>query len=546
MQSGGNGWVEDGPDNQPWIVAAAAPTATPSYSPRSSPRSKLSRRASSHSTFRLVPIFIFFGMGVVGLVSMLSESNQPSRNPAKAAPVVTPFRRLARIPDAVTSVLSAPNPAQKPPPAQKLGAPAASVPATKKAPVLRTDTEPLFDHIVVGVIGGRNRSDQLAAAHATWTTPFQNRMFFTDEDVPANLAYGAESVNLFPGMTEEQMVRSVLVGNRSYAQASAHGEAKSHDRGWYISQSKLLLGLSRMVRHHPDAQWFVLADSDTYISSYRLMSGLGLLGGRDADVPMALGRGNRVKVPTAEDLRNPPDMSNKTLVKAATKRAMSINMLLGGAGIVLSRGAVKAMGLGGCLESQKTDITWAESPSDWRLGLCLQREKIPRVTVWHMYQGNEDLTCGYGGAKRLGCAWHTVYRHTFSPCALTWHYQSPEQMAKHFAASEASDKVCQPAGNFATTNCTCRPKSEMKKWVPMLEETPEQQTRLEKKIAKMLLSHGDNGGASAEDDEDDETSEDTPEPSAGATSPESSPSEVPEDEKPVKEEAAAASAKNEG
>lgn len=442
------------------------------------------RRSSfARSAFRIVPIVCFVGLSLVGIFSMLKRSSAGGPAAPLTPSLLLPVKRLPLQPKSTHDLIVDGNAAR-------------GVVQPSKQPrdgiKDRIGIDTRFDGIVVGVVGGRNRSAELSAAHETWTTPFKNRMFITDEDVTPGTPYAAEAVNLFPGMSEAEMVKSLLVRNRTYAEASAHGEAQKHGAGWYISQAKVLLGLQRMVMHHPDALWYVIADSDTFVDAHRVASSLGLFpGGRDPEVAVALGRSSRVQLPSVADLTTTSlDLKNSSFVKETEDRIGSINMLLGGAGIVLSRGAVKAMGLGGCVEEQRTNLVWSEIPSDWRIGLCLQRQKIPRVTVWHMYQSNTELTCSYGeGTKRQGCAWHTIYRHTFSPCALTWHYQSPDQMATHYAKAVASPELCQPAGNYATTNCTCRPKSDMETWIPMLEESPELQKRLENKIARMRGSH---------------------------------------------------------
>ena len=60
-------------------------------------------------------------------------------------------------------------------------------------------------------------------------------------------------------------------------------------------------------------------------------------------------------------------------------------------------------------------------------------------------------------------------------------------MATYYAQAAASSEVCQQIGNYATTNCTCRPKSvAMTDYIPMLEESPELQKRLDNRIERML------------------------------------------------------------
>ena len=305
-----------------------------------------------------------------------------------------------------------------------------------------------LDGIAVLVVGGRNRTDEMEMAFLTWTSVFKNRLFVTDEDPRSGSHFYTHAENMFPGLSEADMLQEVLAPGRTLAEARGHGEAAAHDSGWYISQAKVLRGLDRVVKRYPDAAWYVIADSDTFIHPYRLVHALGLLSGRDGgpDVPIAYGKAKRVKVGGANG--NPA----------------SINMLLGGAGVVLSRGAIATMELEGCLKRERMDVTWAEAPSDHRLGLCLQQAKVKRSNVYHMYQSNEKLTCTHehgDGGRAAGCAWGAIYSHNFSPCALTLHYQSPRQMAARFSELMTNSTVCIPAANFPTQKCDCSTKASI-------------------------------------------------------------------------------------
>lgn len=304
-----------------------------------------------------------------------------------------------------------------------------------------------FDSIAVLVVGGRNRTDEMEMAFLTWTSVFKNRLFVTDEDPRSESHYYTHAENLFPGLSEADMLQEVLAPGRTLTQARGHGEAAAHDGGWYISQAKVLRGLDRLVKRYPDAAWYMIADSDTFMHPYRLVHALGLLSGRDGGDPIAFGKAKRVKVGGAN--------GNPT----------SINMLLGGAGVVLSRGAIAMMGLEGCLKRERIDVTWAEAPSDHRLGLCLQQAKVKRSNVYHMYQSNEKLTCTHehgDGGRAAGCAWGAIYSHNFSPCALTLHYQSPRQMATRFSELMTNSTVCIPASNFPTQECLCSTKASIR------------------------------------------------------------------------------------
>lgn len=56
-----------------------------------------------------------------------------------------------------------------------------------------------------------------------------------------------------------------------------------------------------------------------------------------------------------------------------------IKFPLGGAGIFISAGGLRAMNIVDCVRLQKSDLGWSTYPADWRVGLCLERANVPRI-----------------------------------------------------------------------------------------------------------------------------------------------------------------------
>lgn len=140
---------------------------------------------------------------------------------------------------------------------------------------------------------------------------------------------------------------------------------------WHIAQTKYLLGMDVAKRRFPGAKWFLVVDSDTLVFPERLLAHTRLPA-RNASVPVAFGATYRVK--------------EKSLPK--------FTYLLGGAGIVISAGAMARMDLTKCITMQSKKLVWSEAPADWKLGLCLRSANVPLEKNHYMYQSNGQLVCG--------------------------------------------------------------------------------------------------------------------------------------------------------
>ena len=306
--------------------------------------------------------------------------------------------------------------------------------------------DPLLDGIAVAVVGGANRSDELGASFETWTSVFRHRLFITDEDPePARLGHGlsATAVNVFAGVPADQQLEVTVHKRAEFWRWYKQGKPPplgTHSAGWFVSQAKVILGLIALRERHPNADWYVLADSDTHMFPYRLAWALGLLGGhRNASIPLAFGRTYRVS--TSDD---------------------ATNMLLGGAGVVLSRAAMDLLDLETCSRLQIEDKSWNEMASDWRLGFCMKESRLERANVWHLYQSNEHLRCDSAhGPDRHSCNWGMLYHGRVSECPLSLHYVPSDRKRELFAASTATAEVCIPADNTAEANCTCAPRARL-------------------------------------------------------------------------------------
>lgn len=296
----------------------------------------------------------------------------------------------------------------------------------------------------MAVIGGAKRQEYLEAIAETWGSLFSRRLFVTDEDVLSR----PDFVNAFPGLTtQEAQLRATLHPEHPYWEQLARGEEPkygTYDAAWFISQAKYLIGLERLRAAYPDSEYYVLADSDTFIFPFRLAEALGLFGKRDPDLPIAMGMTFRVHLTEPLD---EPDVH-------------AFNILLGGAGVVLSRGALAAMNVSRCVELQRASRVWNAVPSDWRLGLCLSLFGIKREPQFYMYQSNERLNCKAPHGPNNGTpGWAGLYQDTMSPCPLSLHYQYPETMRRHYTTAVLSPATCIPAWTYGgSTECNCFPK----------------------------------------------------------------------------------------
>ena len=184
------------------------------------------------------------------------------------------------------------------------------------------------------------------------------------------------------------------------------------------------------------ARYLVVADSDTIIFPERIIASLRLHG-RDAQKPVVYGNTYHVRAPTLPHFTS----------------------LLGGAGIILSKGAREAINIDDCVAKQVEDLAWSTAPADWRIGLCYNRKTVTKYHAQYMYQSNEQLNCLPNGGGLRDCAWGGHYDQTMSDCPLSLHYQTPKHMKELFAGRTSKDGggVCVPASSWRqfTSKCDC-------------------------------------------------------------------------------------------
>ncbi|KAI9335704.1 hypothetical protein BDR26DRAFT_822383 [Obelidium mucronatum] len=124
---------------------------------------------------------------------------------------------------------------------------------------------------------------------------------------------------------------------------------KSRTRGWTLDAHKNLPAFQLLKKRFPDAEWYVMFDDDSFVYLDNLQEFLSTL---DPDKPHYLGQANRFK-----------GCDGVTVIGQGPKFAQ------GGAGIVISRGAMNAMSpiLDKCILKYRT--CWA---GDIRVGLCMR------------------------------------------------------------------------------------------------------------------------------------------------------------------------------
>jgi hypothetical protein len=255
----------------------------------------------------------------------------------------------------------------------------------------------LLGKIAVLVVGGQNRTANLRAAYDSWTQPFQWRMFLTDADPAlANVSTDMQGMmhNVYSKHATERDALAAHAhpdhpifkfldrpaGDReaahpfNAADSSTTRElySEAHGIGWHLSQPKYLLGLQAMRTKFPNADWYLLADSDTLMFPRRLALHTRLLA-HNASEAVYLGAIQTTR------MENPD---------------RSLRFPLGGAGIIISRGAMASINVSECVERQRTDLQWSTAPADWRVGLCMELgDNVKRMDPLYLYQSNENFDC---------------------------------------------------------------------------------------------------------------------------------------------------------
>jgi hypothetical protein len=283
----------------------------------------------------------------------------------------------------------------------------------------------LLDRVAVAYIGGKGRAAHVTAAALTWLQRFPRTLLVTDvdpqdESVPDSLR--TRTLNRFAGLgaTDAEVAQRLFPAGDTFwnefkrlpngaVVAAKRPNSKGWDLGWYLAQSKYLAGLAAAVERYPDSDWFLLADSDAFVFADRLAQ--GVLAAANPEVPLALG----------SYWIFPPSMEHRTQRDPRTTNGL----LLGGAGVLLSRGAVRQLNLSACLAAEVTQSTM---PSDWRVATCLRAHGVPLVDVGGMQQINLEGGCNpQASAKCRYTLFFSIYP-TVTVCPYTVHYVRPEQM----------------------------------------------------------------------------------------------------------------------
>jgi hypothetical protein len=301
----------------------------------------------------------------------------------------------------------------------------------------------LLSKVALVVIGGRNRTKNLQAAFDTWTTVFTQRLFLTDADPTESNVSGAlasHMVNVYSQYKSEwEALASVAhpdhpifhpelrtINHDQNSHQSAVGRemwASAHGIGWHLSQPKYLLGLQELKKRFPQAQWYGLCDFVHSVCiarnrpSFEVFSReqVNCRGPADVLNPLAsyhfevhrscgvvwcgvyvycfLAPHLRYVVADSDTLLFPRRLlvttrlltlpANEPLymgsIQTTSLNDRKLKFPLGGAGIVISKGAVDAMDIDECVRLQKADLGWSTYPADWRVGLCLDRANVPHL-----------------------------------------------------------------------------------------------------------------------------------------------------------------------
>ena len=289
-----------------------------------------------------------------------------------------------------------------------------------------------LDTIAVVVIGGANRTEYAKAAHDTWLKMFSKRMYVTDVDQADDL--GPEladiTVNVFEGYVteDEQVAKFIHPKNPFLKHRGRQRKGNTHGTGWQLAQPRYLLGLNALVERYPDAEWYFVADSDTFVFPRRLMRGL---------------------------LKQYPPRERSLALGARWERRAGPKMevcTFGGAGTAISAAAVSAADIPECVRLQDEDPHWNKLGSDWRVAKCLTRKDVEIKAADFMWMVTNIFDCGAHGPEDCDPFYRRIHR-TQTECPLTLHYMAPAATRSVFAETP-SDTVSLPDDHG---NCNCGP-----------------------------------------------------------------------------------------
>jgi hypothetical protein len=287
---------------------------------------------------------------------------------------------------------------------------------------------PELDNVAVVIVGGINRTEFAQACDETWLSQISQRLYVTDGDQPVSELGGAlatYTVNVFADYPTTQMqLEHFLLKKHPFRKRGSRPQkiGNTHGIGWQLGQPRYLLGLEKLVSLYPDAEWYIVADSDTFMYPRRLSHGvLANYSGYNQEIAFGA------------------EMIDQNGGKPA------LHMLLGGSGIVISAAAIRRMNISECAIKQNTDIEWNKLPADWRVSKCLTSHNIKLQNVDYMWMVTKDWTCGAHGPQGCASFYTRVHRDQHTDCPLTLHYMGPDAMREAFAKSEERHgDVCVP------------------------------------------------------------------------------------------------------
>ena len=255
-------------------------------------------------------------------------------------------------------------------------------------------------------------------------------MYVTDVDQAEEL--GPElaeiTVNVFEGYAteDEQVGKFIHPKNPFLKHRGRQRKGNTHGTGWHLAQPRYLLGLDALVKRYPDAEWYFVADSDTFVFPRRLMRGL---------------------------LKQYPPLERPLALGARWERRVGQNKevcTFGGAGTAISAAAIKAADIPECVRLQDEDPHWNKIGSDWRVAKCLTRNEVEIKAADFMWMVTNKFDCGAHGPEDCDPFYRRIHR-TQTKCPLTLHYMAPEATRAVFAETP-SDTVCLPDDHG---NCNC-------------------------------------------------------------------------------------------
>ena len=270
---------------------------------------------------------------------------------------------------------------------------------------------------VAAVVAGRGRESNVRAIRETWGRALDGRLLFAvdyDDGEP-----GVE-VNVQRGRRLEDVVHRETKLWQRVTMNKTFDTTLSKDIAWALAQPRYLWAFQELYARFPQAEWYGVFDSDAYVYVPRLVQ--GLLARHDPREPLGLGR---------------------TFAGRPIKKMGEVISMIGGAGQILSRGAMERVNLTACEARAMESGDYNQLSASWRLAVCLKQRGVPVLTVETMYQSNDQNNCRPLGPKDCRSYLRRIHPLGVSPCALSLHYITVERMAQLYAEEQAAP-FCYP------------------------------------------------------------------------------------------------------